>query len=212
MQSGSMPTEGQVRGPRPIVIWATPRSGFFCRHLGRLMPQIAFIGNVQLDILSLLYRSFSDGTHLVTFAKRNGDTPLSEVLVNTAEADVYVVQVLSPSSLSELTEALPGKVRSFFVPFVSTDFLWPFGGQPHPKNAYLPYRHGGHSLRIGRRVLKPVHRKGHSAPLKLCSVTLRKTLAELLTWIVFLINASSAKETVTRCQALGQPTLFCGHF
>jgi hypothetical protein len=98
--------------------------------------RVVFVGNCQVGALWRLYERVLPrelAGNAVFIESYNAATPESLRLI--AEADRLVWQVTH-------FEQEIGKIESaasrFLVPMVICPFLWPFAGQPHPRNVSLP--------------------------------------------------------------------------
>ncbi len=106
------------------------------------MRQIAFIGNCQLQSLSQLYQRFS-GTEDTEVSFLPSYEDLTEDRAQAlARADVIVEQRMDVTPRAT-PEGVRGGAERVFVPLVGGGFLWPFAGQPHPRNESLWFLPGG---------------------------------------------------------------------
>ena len=98
---------------------------------------VVFVGNCQLGALAGLYKRFvaeeyEDSVHyLASYQECN-----AAQLQIAAEADILLHQVLD---FAPKIGDLPTKAKIYLVPHISGAFLWPHGGQAHPKNGPPPF-------------------------------------------------------------------------
>jgi tetratricopeptide (TPR) repeat protein len=103
------------------------------------MAKIVFVGNCQVQSVCNAYNSFvSPWTgETATFVDAYAFTP-DKVGGLLEGADILVGQVAEFKSHIDIDD-VPAHVVKYRIPVVSAGFLWPFGGQPHPKTVSLPY-------------------------------------------------------------------------
>lgn len=106
------------------------------------MRQIAFIGNCQLQSLSQLYQRFSDAADTEVSFLPSYEDLTEERAQALARADVIVEQRLDVTPRAT-PEGVRAGAERIFVPLVAGGFLWPFAGQPHPRNESLWFLAGG---------------------------------------------------------------------
>jgi tetratricopeptide (TPR) repeat protein len=98
------------------------------------MRRIVFIGNCQLLSLSQLYRRFADraGDEQITYLPSYEDLTQDRITTIT-DADVIVEQRMDVAPKAEIG-GIATTAERHFVPLLAGGFLWPFAGQPHPRN------------------------------------------------------------------------------
>jgi hypothetical protein len=117
-------------GKRPLA--GTPRA-----------RRIVLIGNCQMQAMMQLYQRFVAGRtgdrlrHVPSYADLTDDGRKA-----IEEADVVVEQLLDLKPKAD-TDGLSTATARLYIPMVTAAFLWPFAGQPHPKNAACPFLTGG---------------------------------------------------------------------
>ena len=98
------------------------------------MKRVVFIGNCQLQALSALYRRFSEGRgeEIIAYLPSYESLTLerTEAIV---QADLIIEQRLDLAPQVEI-DGIIGSAERHFVPLLAGGFLWPFAGQPHPRN------------------------------------------------------------------------------
>lgn len=102
-----------------------------------VVRRVVFVGNCQLDTLSNLYRraAGSESGDKVDYVASYKDADAGQRRV-IEEADVLVQQVLDfVPRIGELAT----HATIHLVPHVAGAFLWPYTGQPHPRNAPAPF-------------------------------------------------------------------------
>jgi tetratricopeptide (TPR) repeat protein len=95
-----------------------------------LVKNVTFVGNDQARGLAVLYRNFLAEPGAETVRHVTQLEPDKADTIN--RADVLVIQIADSAPL----DGLPDGTTCVYFPLVSTDFLWPFGNQPHPRNGY----------------------------------------------------------------------------
>ena len=101
------------------------------------MRRIVFIGNCQLLSLSQLYRRFADRARDEDIAYLPSYEDLTDDRVGTlATADIIIEQRMDVAPKAELG-GIATAAEHHFVPLLAGGFLWPFAGQPHPRNERL---------------------------------------------------------------------------
>ena len=102
------------------------------------MANIVFVGNCQMRAVWNIYRTFVSPSTRDTcmYVDAYEANPASTAIIETAE--IVVGQVAEFKSNIDLDQ-LPSAIKQFRIPVVSGVFLWPFGGQAHPKSAKLPF-------------------------------------------------------------------------
>ena len=96
--------------------------------------RVVMIGNCQMDVMANLYRRFAfksigqDVRYIPSY--RNVSREHRQALES---ADVIFVQLVVLQATGELAE-IETKAERIPVPLVNCGFLWPFAGQPHPRN------------------------------------------------------------------------------
>jgi tetratricopeptide (TPR) repeat protein len=125
-------------------------------HSGAAMRRIVLVGNFQFAALAGLYEQFvavrtgEQVTH-VPPPRRNEET----AKVAIRQADVLVEQTGMPPG-----ESVEGHER-IAVPLVAAPFLWPFAGEPHPRNAAAgPTLRGPYTGEMGDRYLNRLIAEG----------------------------------------------------
>ena len=102
-----------------------------------VVRRVVFVGNCQLYTLANLYRrvagSESDDNIAYVPSYQDADAGQRRII---AEADVLVQQVLD---FAPRIGDLPTRATVHLVPHIAGAFLWPYTGQPHPKNAPAPF-------------------------------------------------------------------------
>jgi tetratricopeptide (TPR) repeat protein len=125
------------------------------------MARIVFVGNCQIQSICNAYKSFvSPWTgDDCTFLDAYTFTP--ETAANVLRgADILVGQVAEFKSNIDI-DVVPAHLVKYRVPVVSGGFLWPFGGQPHPKTVATPYLPlGPYSAEFGDSYLNRMIKKG----------------------------------------------------
>ncbi len=105
--------------------------------------RVAMIGNCQAQAMMNLYTRFVAGRtnetliHVPTYE----DLTESDRLA-IEQADLVVEQLFDMKPQADIAGIASGTPR-LFIPMVTAAFLWPFAGQPHPKNADYPFLVGG---------------------------------------------------------------------
>ncbi len=105
--------------------------------------QIVMIGNCQMQAMMQLYQKFVAGRtgdklrHIPSYADLT-DEGRSAI----EQADVVVEQLLDLKPKAD-TDGVSTTTGRLYIPMVTAAFLWPFAGQPHPKNAACPFLAGG---------------------------------------------------------------------
>ena len=125
------------------------------------MRRVVFIGNCQVQCLSQLYERFSEGkgeeqiAYLPSYEDLTDDGTAA-----IAEADVIIEQRLDiPPQVD--TGGIASNAERHFVPLVAGGFLWPFAGEPHPRNEktwFLP--NGPYDAEMGDNYLNRLIDKG----------------------------------------------------
>lgn len=102
-----------------------------------VVRRVVFVGNCQLDTLANLYRRVagSESSDVVTYLPSYRDANAGQRRI-IADADVLVQQVLD---FAPRIGDLETHATVHLVPHVAGAFLWPYTGQPHPKNAPAPF-------------------------------------------------------------------------
>jgi tetratricopeptide (TPR) repeat protein len=98
------------------------------------MRRVVFIGNCQVQSLSQLYQRFADRAgdeHIAYLPSYEHLT--DERAATIAAADVLIEQRLDVAPRAEI-DGIAGNAERHFVPLLAGGFLWPFAGQPHPRN------------------------------------------------------------------------------
>ena len=107
------------------------------------MRRIVFIGNCQVQLLEQLYRRYAgrEGEEQILYLPSYEDlTP--ERSATIASADVIVEQRLDVAPKAEI-DGNTIRGERWFVPLLAGGFLWPFAGQPHPRNERLWFMPSG---------------------------------------------------------------------
>ena len=125
------------------------------------MARIVFVGNCQARAVRNAYENFvspwTGDTATFVDAYEFAPARATEILHG---ADVVVGQVAEFRSNIDI-DTVPASVRKLKIPVVSGGFLWPFGGQPHPRTISLPYMPlGPYSAEIGDSYLNRLINKG----------------------------------------------------
>jgi tetratricopeptide (TPR) repeat protein len=98
------------------------------------MRRVVFIGNCQIQYLAQLYRRFADWAVEEQIAYLPSYEDLTDERVATiAGADIIVEQRLDIAPLAE-AGGIATAAERHAVPLLAGGFLWPFAGQPHPRN------------------------------------------------------------------------------
>ena len=98
------------------------------------MRRVVFIGNCQVQSLSQLYQRFSERNSEETIAYLPSYEDLTDDgAAAIAQADVIVEQRLDLPPRAEI-DGIVNHAERHFVPLLAGGFLWPFAGQPHPRN------------------------------------------------------------------------------
>jgi Flp pilus assembly protein TadD len=123
---------------------------------------IAFVGNCQAILLGHIYREqIAPRYHQVvtiiesTHPEHHEKSELEQALL----ADVIVDQVLDSPTPFRAQSVRPGTSTIFF-PTVSGRFLWPFGGQAHPRNPMLGRLYGPYDFEHGDSFLNRMLARG----------------------------------------------------
>ena len=101
--------------------------------------RIVLIGNCQLGAMALLYDRYvagRTGDILRVIPSYEDLTP--ERSAEIQQADLVVEQVQDLGALAD-TAGIASATPRVFIPVVSGAFLWPFSGQPHPRNTAYPF-------------------------------------------------------------------------
>jgi tetratricopeptide (TPR) repeat protein len=107
------------------------------------MRRVVFIGNCQVQSLSQLYQRFSDGKGEEQVAYLPSYEDLTADRAETvARADIVVEQRMDVAPRAEIGGIVSNAERHF-VPLLAGGFLWPFAGQPHPRNEGAWFMPGG---------------------------------------------------------------------
>jgi tetratricopeptide (TPR) repeat protein len=103
--------------------------------------RIVFVGNCQIGAMWRVYERGAPrevAEKAVFIESYNAAAPQSRRAI--AEADRLVLQVTEfEQEIGQIESPAP----RFLVPMVICPFLWPFGGQPHPRNRDMPWLPGG---------------------------------------------------------------------
>lgn len=107
------------------------------------MRRIVFVGNCQLLSLSQLYQRFAEQAGREEIAYTPSYQDLTEDRIATiARADVVIEQRMDVAPRADLN-GIVTRAERHFVPLLGGGFLWPFAGQPHPRNEIMGFLAGG---------------------------------------------------------------------
>jgi tetratricopeptide (TPR) repeat protein len=105
--------------------------------------RVVVIGNCQANTVTTLYRTFvaCRTGEILTHVASYEDLTQADIIA-IEQADLIVEQLFDLKPQADMTGVAPGMPR-LFIPMVTAGFLWPFAGQPHPKNTTRPFLPSG---------------------------------------------------------------------
>lgn len=107
------------------------------------MRSVVFIGNCQIQSIYHLYLRFASqcADERLHYIKSYESIEAAD-RVAIEQADVIIEQVQDFQPKADVA-GIATQATKIGVPVVHCGFLWPFAGQPHPRNPSLPYLEGG---------------------------------------------------------------------
>jgi Flp pilus assembly protein TadD len=125
------------------------------------MAKIVFVGNCQVGAICSVYKTlvapWTDDSATFVDAYDFNPVKAAEAFQN---ADILVGQVAETKSNVDIDE-LSANIAKYRVPVITAGFLWPFGGQPHPKTAGLTHTsHRPYPAELGDSYLNRMISKG----------------------------------------------------